>query len=277
MNEALNRALSRTLAVAAALALVALPAVATKYVPGESPVGATAPEGGVVVDFSDNFDGYATGSQLHGQGGWKGWDNNPAAGAIATGAAAYSPPNSAEIFGPSDLVHEFSGYTSGVWTLAFRVYVPSDFSGQSYAILLNSYADGGPYNWSTQILFDSGLGTVYCDGCSFGGSLPLVTGGWVPVVVEIDFDSDLQTIYYDGQILGQGSWTNGVSGGGVLNLAAIDLYANSASRIFYDSLTISRLASTQEIPTLGGWGLALLFVVLAAAAMLFLARRRATA
>ena len=33
-----------------------------------------------MVDWSDNFDSYATGSQLHGQGGWKGWDNNPAAG-----------------------------------------------------------------------------------------------------------------------------------------------------------------------------------------------------
>jgi len=277
MNQALTRHLTRTLALAAVLALVALPASATKYVPGESPVGATAPDGGVVVDYAENFDAYATGSQLHGQGGWKGWDNNPAAGAIATGAEAYSPPNSAEIFGASDLVRPFSGYATGVWTLAFRVYVPSDFSGQSYFILLNTYADGGPYNWSAQILFNSGTGTVYCDACSFGASLPLVTGGWVPVAVEIDFDNDQQTIYYDGQMLGQGSWTNGVTGGGVLNLAAIDLFANGASRVFYDSLTISRVASTQEIPTLGGWGLALLVVVLAAAAVLFLARRRATA
>ena len=29
-----------------------------------------APE---LVDWSDNFDSYATASQLHGQGGWKGW------------------------------------------------------------------------------------------------------------------------------------------------------------------------------------------------------------
>ncbi|MBK9233821.1 MAG: hypothetical protein IPO15_24020 [Anaerolineae bacterium] len=34
-----------------------------------------------LVDWSDNFDSYATGSQMHGQGGWKGWANDPAAGA----------------------------------------------------------------------------------------------------------------------------------------------------------------------------------------------------
>jgi len=267
---------TRVLVAAVALALAALPALATKYVPGESPIGSDAPEGGVVVAFAEDFDGYATNSQLHGQGGWKGWDNSAAAGALASAAVAYSPPNSAEIFGPSDLVHEFSGYSSGVWTMTLRVFVPSDFSGQSYFILLNTYNDGGPYNWSTQIMFDSGTAAVTCDVCSFGGSVPLVTGTWVPVVVEIDFDSDLQTLYYDGQVLGQGSWTNGVSGGGALNLAALDLFANGATRIFYDSLNLYRVASTQEIPTLGGWGLAFLVVALGAAATFFLFRRRAT-
>ena len=96
-----------------------------------------------MVDWSDNFDSYATGSQLHGQGGWKGWDNNPAAGALTSSAQARSAPNSAAIVGASDLVHEYSGYTSGQWVYTAWQYVPTNFTGQSYFILLNTYNDAG--------------------------------------------------------------------------------------------------------------------------------------
>ncbi len=68
-----------------------------------------------MVDWTDNFDSYATGSQLIGQGGWEGWDNNPAAGALTSSAQALSAPNSAAILGATDLVHQYSGYTSGQW------------------------------------------------------------------------------------------------------------------------------------------------------------------
>ena len=83
-----------------------------------------------MVDWSDNFDSYATGSQLHGQGGWKGWDNNPAAGALTSSAQARSAPNSAAIVGASDLVHQYSGYTSGQWVYTAWQYVPTNFTGQ---------------------------------------------------------------------------------------------------------------------------------------------------
>jgi len=32
-------------------------------------------------DFAEDFESYAAGSEMHGQGGWKGWDNTPGAGA----------------------------------------------------------------------------------------------------------------------------------------------------------------------------------------------------
>ncbi|MEZ4767473.1 MAG: hypothetical protein R2844_03500 [Caldilineales bacterium] len=39
-------------------------------------------------------------------------------------------------------------------------YVPTDFIGQSYFILLNTYNDNGPYNWSTEVVFDGGSDIV---------------------------------------------------------------------------------------------------------------------
>jgi len=57
--------------------------------------------------FSEDFESYAAGSEMHGQGGWKGWDNTPAAGAPASGVYAYGGAISIEIGGATDIVHEF--------------------------------------------------------------------------------------------------------------------------------------------------------------------------
>jgi hypothetical protein len=178
----------------------------------------------------DSFDSYAPGSQMHGQGGWKGWFNDPSAGALVSDLYAHSPTNSVQILGASDLVHEYAGFTSGTWTYTTWQYVPSGYSGQTYFIMLNSYDDAGAnLNWSTQVYFDSASGQVVNSGAS-GGTLPLIIGAWVELRVEIDLDNDTQAFYYDDQLLYQGTWTDEVSGGGVLNIGAVDLFANSASR-----------------------------------------------
>ena len=57
-------------------------------------------------NWSDNFDSYATDASMHGQGGWKGWQNNPAGTAYTSDDHAISTPNSVSISAASDLVHE---------------------------------------------------------------------------------------------------------------------------------------------------------------------------
>ena len=165
------------------------------------------------ADFSEDFDSYATGTSLHGVNGWKGWDNNPGATAYNTDAQARSAPNSVDITSTSDLVHEFSGYS-----------------------------DGGPYNWSTDIQFANGL--VTNDGDL--ATLPMITDAWVEIRIEIDLDADLQTIYYGGNYLTQTSWIEGMSGGGALNIAALDLYSNNACDVYYDD--ISTAGSIPGVP-----------------------------
>lgn len=87
--------------------------------------------------FSDTFEGYAEGSNLHGQGGWKGWADNPTAGALVSSNFAFSPPNSVNITGASDLVHTFSSVTNGLWVFSTRQYIPAASTGTNYVILLN--------------------------------------------------------------------------------------------------------------------------------------------
>jgi hypothetical protein len=193
------------------------------------------------ADWTDNFDSYATGSGLHGQGGWHGWDGNPAANAYVTDAQAMSLPNSVEIAAASDMVHEY-GEAAGSWIFTAWQYIPVGFSGTSYFLLLNTYNDGGPYNWSSQVSFNSTGGVVTND--ADGSTLPMIMGQWVEIRVEIDLDLDTQTFYYGGQVLYTSSWTEGMSGGGAPYFGAVDLFANSASAIYYDDMSLLPGGST---------------------------------
>lgn len=230
-----KRDVLRTLGVLVVSALAAAQAHGGVAPPGGGDPG-VPPEGeGGGTEFWENFDSYAEGSDMHGQGGWKGWDNNPGAGALVTSAFSYSSPHSVDINGGSDLVHEFSGFTTGMWVLTAWTYVPSG-TPQSYLIALNTYNDGGPYNWSMQVFFDAGAGVVVSE--FDGGTLPIITDEWVEFRVEIDLDTDTQTAFYGGMQLYSKSWTQGVSGGGVLNIAAVNLFANGATSIYYDNVSL---------------------------------------
>ena len=183
-------------------------------------------------DWSDSFTDYADGSEVVGQGGWEEW--GPGAGGTVTSDQAFSAPHSLNISGGSDVVHQYSGYDSGQWAYTAWNYVPDDFAGLSYFILLNQY--GVTNNWSTQIRFDSDLEIVESE---FEAAwLPLITGEWVKLQVLIDFDTDTQEIYYGGSLLSSKSWVDGVSGGGIANLAAVDLYANGATPIYWDAMSL---------------------------------------
>lgn len=189
------------------------------------------------VVWSENWDGYAAGTNAHGINGWKGWGDNPAVGAFVSNLVAQSPTNSIEIVGLSDLVHEYA-IDSGVWVLRAYQYIPSNFVGQTYFILLNNYNDAGTsLNWSTQVVFDSFSNLVINDGPA-GGILPFFRDTWVEIRVEIDLDTDTQAFFYDNVLLFAGTWTGGMSGSGTTSIEAIDLYANYASPVYYDDITL---------------------------------------
>ena len=188
--------------------------------------------------WSDNFDSYPLGS-IDGQGGWKGWAGDPLAAGIVTADESLSGEQSQAIYGPADSVHEYSGYTAGMWSYTAMQYIPDDFTGESMFILLNTYTDAGDTNnWSTQVAFNGDIGWVYNYGWT-EGYLPLITGEWVEIRVDINLDTNVQKFYYDGQLLYAGTWTEENSGGGALNIGAVDLFANGASVVYYDDISIT--------------------------------------
>ena len=241
---------TRILILALALGGAALPAAwagtsAAPGVPGDAPAAPIAAPNDPFGNWIDHFDLYATGSQMHGQGGWKGWANNPGAGALTSDVQARSLPNSVDILGATDLVHEYTGYSSGTWTYTGWMYIPGGFTGQTYFILLNAYDDAGTTNnWSTQVCFNGALGTVIDDvaaDCAASSPISIIFDQWVEVRVVIDLDSNTQSFYYNGELLYSDSWTEHVSTGGGLNIAAVDLFANTAPTVYWDDVSLSNL------------------------------------
>lgn len=200
----------------------------------------------------DDLDSWPQGLSLHGLEDWKGWDYEPAFTAYVTEAQALSEPYSLDVLGDTDLVHELRGASADRWCFTAWQYIPGDFSsngsGQfagSYIVMLNSYVDGGPHNehdWSVQMQFDSndGMLKVYYGNGLNTVNRPFVPERWTRVQVAIDLEDDWTRVYYDDQLLAEYQWTGGVlgGGGGARDVAALDLFANGASSVYYDDLRL---------------------------------------
>lgn len=199
--------------------------------------------------FMDNFESYADGSALHGQGGWKGWDNDPTWGAPASSAHANNGNISAEIGGSADLVHEFD-FAGGSLELSAMQYIPDGGAGQNFFLLLNTYNDGGPYDWSVQLNCNLETGIVTSD---FGGGATanIVFDQWVELKFAIDLDGNTIDEYYNGTLLSSHVWDDT----GNATLGCIDLFANGASPIYYDDITVVPEPATLSLFCLGGLAL----------------------
>ena len=209
------------------------------------------------VPVVDNFSGYALGSVINGQGGWKQWGSAPNASSViedgTTGFARSGRSVSVNAFvggDTSDLVHEFTGFTSGQHTLRAYTYSPTGAVDKWYFILMSQYTDVGPYDWAAQVTFDPTAGTWTAD---HGGGTPavgpLVKDQWVEVRAEIDINADTCEIFYNGASVAPAyCWSCGVFGGAPdplsKKIAAVDLYhgpatATPSGKAYWDDFALT--------------------------------------
>ncbi len=216
------------------MSLIIVSAAAAAFVVGSA--------SGQVV-WTDDMEAYAPGSGILGQGGWTAWGDDPAWDSFVSDAQANSGTNSLDVNGDSDSVYRFNinhgVIDSGQWTVTTNVYVPANFGGISYFILMNAYDGVSDLNWSTQVLMDADEG-MFIDSGPSGAMLPFSQDAWVEIRVEIDLDNDTQDFYVGGALLYSGSWTEHISGGGQLQLQAMDLFANGASPVYYDDFQLEK-------------------------------------
>lgn len=208
-----------------------------------------------LANWTDGFEPPYVVGPIAGQGGWQGWGGDAAYTGYVTDSIARTGTQSQEVYGNSDSVHQYFGYTSGQWVYRAYQYIPSILVGKQYFILLNKYNDpSGPFNWSVQMTFDPATGNLSADcGSSNPVVMPFVRDEWVLIEAQIDLDTDWVQVFYNGTLLddpalaGLGyQWTKGVFGGdtnGLLNIAAVDLYSGApqtpaATSVFYDDMSL---------------------------------------
>jgi len=205
---------------------------------------AAAPSPASAQFFTDNFDAYVTGSTIAGQGGWETWDNNPAANSTLSNTQAFTTPNSLLVSGAADIVHQFTGVTSGLWYARTRIFVPSTQTGEAWFILLNRYAPlAANNNWSVQLVSCvtgcTTQGAVPGMAVNLGGSgnpstasTPLITNQWVDVIVEINITGNTYNLFYNNVLIDTKPWQVG----GVAAVGAVDLFSNGSSPAFMDNV-----------------------------------------
>ncbi len=107
-------------------------------------------------------------------------------------------------------------------------------------MLLSDYMDGAGQNnkWALVIQFDSTNQVI--ESYNDLVTTPLITGEWVELRTEIDLDSDWFQFYYDNSLLIEKAWTAcwNNAGDGFLVIDAVDLFANTASSIYYDDMSL---------------------------------------
>src|ERR1035437_1811864 len=186
----------------------------------------------------DDFESYAVGSNLHGQGGWAGWAGDAKAGALVSTNFSFSPTRSVNITGASDLVHTFSGATNGQWVFSVMQYIPSTSTGTNFVILLNTYRS--PYgaadlNWSVQIQNNMATGQIISD-LGGGATRPMVKDQWAELRCEINLASNSVSEFYNGQLLSTHAWQDGT---GLNEIQALNLFANNAGPVYYDNVSLT--------------------------------------
>jgi hypothetical protein len=189
------------------------------------------------ANWSDDFDTYATGSGLIGQGGWEGWGGGAATDAIVSSTFALSGPNSVSILPTTDVIQQFSLYTSGLVTISAWLYIPSSATGEQYFILLDAYDHSGATNhWALQLNFEAGQVESQFDNVFY----PIVTNQWAELRVQIDLESDDMQVFYNGTMFLQKPWSAGSNNDflGVPNVACLDLFSNGGSTVYWDDLTL---------------------------------------
>lgn len=183
----------------------------------------------------DPFDSYALGP-LAAQSDWEEWYSSTDVDADVTDAQAFSQPHSILSTGvpTTDVVYQFSHLPSGApasgqWLASIKTFVPTGAKGDAYFIMMSRYGNPNDDNWSLQVRFHASTGKVTSDGVGHQ-SAPLLFGQWVSLRAFIDLDRDRVDISYGDHLLVNGeSWKDGISGGGIDVIAALDLYGGPGS------------------------------------------------
>jgi len=182
----------------------------------------------------ENFDAHTTGSLIAQTIGppWTTWSTvvGNTEEAVVSNEQAFSGMNSGKWVstlatgGPTDVVVDLGDQTGGVWSIGFRMYIPSGKGG--YFNLLHAFASADS-DWAVEVSFvpEGDIRMLVQGATTLVGNY--THGTWFDVNVMVDLDADNADLSINGALLYSWPFSYDAQSttGGMLQLAAINFFA----------------------------------------------------
>jgi hypothetical protein len=187
---------------------------------------------GQAVIFNDNFDAYTAGTALTLQNpvDWTTWSggSGTAEDPLVSNAFAFSGNNSLLITSaprPRDCVHPIPNYTTGIYKISFRMYIPTGFDG--YFNTLQLFAGAGS-SWAMQVYFYAGGNGNMDAGGALIAPFTFQHNTWMLLETVANLTANQGQVYLNGNLLHTWTWSGGAFGTGTLNqLGGTNLYGHN--------------------------------------------------
>jgi len=213
----------------------------------------------IVEDFEAyNADDYLVEQALaQGIDYWTCWSGDGGAGTAEDGTVtteqAYMGNNSVLCDGTNDYVMLFGDKVAGKYSVDFYMYIPDGFVG--YYNLLQAWNPGGASTtWGLEIYFNpGGIAEITAEGVTGVDIFNYSYDQWIHVENIINLNMDEATLIIDGNEEFTWEWSVGASGGGINQLAAMDIYAaatNGTPYFFMDEIQLIELEPPSGPPTI---------------------------
>ena len=197
--------------------------------------------------WADNFDSYALGSKIVGQGGWLEWNNAPAKNELVSNTFFSSPPHALAVSGvpTGDPLHLYTGYTSGRWVFKGKFYVPSSTNKEFDFQLFSVYNHGSPYAWAVLLQMNTpspgSIRTWDGTGGVTSGVFPM--DQWVDIKITIDLDLDTCDILTAQNQPVSYKYSGGYYGGSnypkvIKAISLLSQFNDNNMAVYWDNLTI---------------------------------------
>jgi hypothetical protein len=158
---------------------------------------------GQVVIFVDNFDSYTAGMQLVVQNpiDWETYSGGSGTGEdpYVSDLYAFGGTNSVVIVPNNDLVKPLGDLTSGKYSIAFMVYIPTGKNG--IFSTLSDFITGSVWESAMGVVFDPG-GSGRLNAGGFGAAIfTYAYDTWQSVKVIVDLDNDIGEFWFEGVMI----------------------------------------------------------------------------
>ena len=177
--------------------------------------------------YFEDFESYTVGDYIAVENPtwWETWSNLPgsAEDGLILDAEAFSPVNSLQVEGGTDLIFKLGDKTAGEFDVNWMMFVPTGFAG--YYNFQHMQAPGN--EWAVEVYFNTdGSGEFLSDGQTISFTFSHDT--WMDIDHYINLDDDVAEMYLDGVMIHAWTWSTLAGGGGGANqLGGVDFFAGA--------------------------------------------------